>query len=130
MRAAFLKQHVETEGQLKRLEKVFRLLGKVPKSENCAALEGIIREAGVFMHQYDQSSALDAALVATGQKADHYGIATYGFMCEWAKELGLSSVQDLFHQTLEEKIAADERSSLIAERSVISEAVPQMVKKT
>lgn len=42
---AFANHIVESEGQLRRLDKVFELLGKKPQAKKCDAMEGLISEA-------------------------------------------------------------------------------------
>src|SRR6267378_2411956 len=44
LRAAFLKHHGETEGQIERLEEIFELLGKPARGKKCDATEGILDE--------------------------------------------------------------------------------------
>lgn len=118
LKDAFAGHLEETKGHVERLERVFKFLGKVPKAKKCPAIDGIIEEGSEIMKDFSDDPALDAGLVAAGQKAEHYEIATYGFMCEWAKELGLTAVEDLLHETLEEEKAADEKLTAIAESVV------------
>lgn len=113
----------ETKGQVRRLERVFELLEGQAEGKKCPAIDGIIEEGDELMKDFSDSAALDAGLVAAGQKAEHYEIATYGSMCEWAKELGLGQVQDLLHENLEEEMAADENLTAVAERTVNMEAM-------
>jgi hypothetical protein len=44
LRAAFEKHHDETEGQIERLETIFKLLGKPARGKKCDAIEGILDE--------------------------------------------------------------------------------------
>lgn len=115
LKEAFAKHREETKGHVERLERVFKILGRPPNGRKCPAIDGIIQEGMDVMNEHCDDLALDFALVAAGQKAELYEIATYGSMCEWAKELGLTTVQDLLHETLEEEKATDERLIIIAE---------------
>jgi ferritin-like metal-binding protein YciE len=45
LEAAFTKHLRETEGQVERLEQVFKLIGKRPAGKDCPAIDGIIEEA-------------------------------------------------------------------------------------
>lgn len=118
LKDAFAWHLEETKGHVERLEQVFAILGKTPQVKKCPAIDGIILEGSEIMERYKDDPALDAGLVAAGRKAEHYEIATYGFMCEWAKELGLTAAEDLLHQTLEEEKSADETLTSIAINSV------------
>jgi len=44
LRAAFEKHAGETEGQVDRLEQVFKVLGEPPKGKTCDAIMGLIEE--------------------------------------------------------------------------------------
>lgn len=121
LKEAFAMHLDETKGHVERLETVFKYLGKIPYPKACPGIDGIIEEGAMTMGEFSGDAALDASLIAAGQKAQHYEIATYGSMCGWAKELGLTAVEDLLHQTLEEERSADEKLSALAESIVNTE---------
>src|SRR5271166_6081126 len=60
LKAAFEKQLKETEGQVSRLEKVFKLIDAAPKGKKCEAIEGIIEEGAEIMKEFKGAPALDA----------------------------------------------------------------------
>ena len=66
---------------------------------------------------------LDAALIAGAQRAEHYEIAAYGTLADFAEMLGNDKAKDLLGQTLDEEKAADEKLSMIAKSSVNREAL-------
>jgi ferritin-like metal-binding protein YciE len=47
-------------------------------------MQGLIKEAGELMEEQKDSTALDAALIAAGQKVEHYEMASYGTLRKWA----------------------------------------------
>jgi len=122
LRTAFTDHAEETKGQLERLEQVFEALGKPAKGKKCPAIDGILEEGNEIMDEFADDAALDAGLVAAGQKAEHYEIASYGSMCAWAEQLGLDEVAALLNETLEEEKGADEKLTEIAESVVNIEA--------
>jgi len=63
----------------------------------------------------EDSSALDAGLIAAAQKVEHYEIASYGSVRAWAQQLGQTRVVDLIEETLDEEKAADQKLTEIAE---------------
>jgi ferritin-like metal-binding protein YciE len=67
-------------------------------------------------------TVLDAALIASAQKVEHYEIATYGTLCTYAELLGLTKVKKLLGQNLQEEKAADEKLSKLAEAVINLEA--------
>ena len=68
LRRAFLKHLKETEGQVSRLEKVFKLVDVPPRGKKCDAIEGILAEGAEIMKEFKGSPALDAGLVSAAQR--------------------------------------------------------------
>ncbi|MCX5516435.1 hypothetical protein C3941_23460 [Kaistia algarum] len=108
LKAAF-KTHLEqTEGQVKRLDAVFKSLGMKPESVPCEAIKGILKEGDEVAEEFKGASALDAGLVAAAQAVEHYEIARYGALQAWATELGMTDVAKLFGETLDEEEKTDQ----------------------
>ena len=112
----FLTHAEETEGHVERLEQIFDLLGKPARGKTCDAILGIIEEGKSAMEDFRGSIALDAALVAAGQAAEHYEIARYGTLRTWAEQLGMQAAVKLLDQTLDEEKAADQKLTDLALR--------------
>jgi ferritin-like metal-binding protein YciE len=108
LKSCFSKHLEQTKGHVNRLEEVFRAIGQEPKRKTCQGLEGIIDEAETLTKEFKGNTALDAALIASGQKAEHYEITSYGSLCTWAKEMGNDGVLSLLKQNLSEEKEADE----------------------
>ena len=115
---AFLAHRTETEGQVKRLEQVFEILGKKAKAKKCEAIEGLLKEAEGIMDDFKGDPALDAALVCAAQKVEHYEIASYGCLATYAEELGMKEAAKLLHATLKEEKGADVKLTKLAESSL------------
>ncbi|HWM81943.1 MAG TPA: DUF892 family protein [Pseudolabrys sp.] len=116
--AAFEKHEGETEGQIRRLERIFTLLDKKPQGKTCDAIMGILAEGQEIMREYKGSPALDAGLLAAAQAVEHYEISRYGTLKTWAQELGLEEAADLLDETLEQEKNADVKLSEIATADV------------
>ncbi len=114
LREAFEAHLEETQTHISRIEQVFALLDKPAKAKKCPAMEGIVKEGSEVLDEYDGSPALDAALIAAAQKAEHYEIASYGCLCTWAESMGHDEALELLQATLEEEKAADEKLTEIA----------------
>ena len=108
----------ETEGQVRRLEEVFRMHGHQPKGVTCESIDGIIAEAESVMGNVADKDVLDAAMIAAAQAVEHYEVSRYGTLAAWAKQLGRPDCANLLHQTLEEERRTDEKLSQIAETRV------------
>ena len=119
LKTAFEEHRVQTEGQVKRLEEVFKLLGLPAKGKKCEGMAGLIEEGKKVMEEDAEPSVLDAALIAAAQKVEHYEIASYGCVCTYAEMLGLDQVHELLGQNLDEEESTDQRLTALAE-SVIN----------
>ena len=118
-----LQEHLEvTEGQVERLEEVFATLGKPAKAKTCKAMQGLIEEATEMMSEDAEEAVLDAAIIASAQKVEHYEIASYGTVRTWARLVGEEEAAELLQETLDEEGEADHRLSELAENFVNPEA--------
>lgn len=113
--AAFESHLAETENHITRLEQVFASMDEPAKSKECKAMKGLLKEGKELMEEMEDSSALDAALIAAAQKVEHYEIASYGTVCAWAQQLGEETAVELLQATLAEEKAADEKLTAVAE---------------
>ncbi|MFD2244953.1 ferritin-like domain-containing protein [Pontibacter ruber] len=118
LRTAFENHMRETETQIDRLEQIFKMLGEKPTGEKCEAMEGIIREAQEMMKEKAEPHVMDAALIASAQRVEHYEIAGYGTVCAYAKQLGMTDAARLLHMTLEEEKKTDIKLTDLAERTI------------
>jgi ferritin-like metal-binding protein YciE len=112
----------ETEGQVDRLEQVFRLFDVPPRGKKCEAIEGIIAEAEEHMEDIEDPEVLDAGMIGSAQAVEHYEITRYGTLIVWAKQLGKDDAIELLRANLEEEKHADELLSEIAEATVNQKA--------
>jgi ferritin-like metal-binding protein YciE len=118
LREAFESHLEETEGQVTRLERVFELLDEKPRGKHCAGMAGIVEEGSEKLQEDMEGSVLDACLIASAQKVEHYEISAYGTAMAWAKALGLNDIAQVLSETLEEEKAADEKLSVLAEAGI------------
>jgi len=112
----------ETEGQVERLEQVFKEIDAAARGEKCEAIIGIIAEGENVIKKGEDPSIVDAGLIAAAQAVEHYEIARYGTLISWAEQLGLSDSPALLRETLEEEKAADKLLTEIAESEVNRQA--------
>jgi ferritin-like metal-binding protein YciE len=114
LRAAF-EEHLEiTRMQVERVEEVFKVLGMAARGKTCKGMKGLIEEGQEKIEELEQGSTLDAALIASAQKVEHYEIASYGTLATFAEVLNLQDAKDLLGQTMEEEKEADEKLTGIA----------------
>jgi len=118
LRQAFEAHLKETEGHVQRLERVFESLDEKVRGKHCDGIAGIIEEGKAIMEEEFDDSAMDACLIAAGQRAEHYEMAAYGTLVAWAKAMGHTEAAKLLQQTLNEEKAADKKLSDLAESGI------------
>ncbi len=121
LRSALENHLAETENQVSRLEQVFELVGEKPETRTCAGMAGIIEEGSDVLGE-DSSPVLDAMIIASAQRAEHYEIAAYGTVAAWAEGLGYTDAAELLRETLDEEKTADETLTGLAESGINSAA--------
>lgn len=107
-----------TQNQVKRLEKVFGLLGEKAEGKKCDAMAGLLEEGKGLLEETEPGPVRDAGIIAASQKVEHYEIATYGTLFSFAKVLGENDVAKLLQQTLAEEIEADRILTDVAVSSI------------
>jgi ferritin-like metal-binding protein YciE len=126
LKAAFVKHERETREQIKRIEQVFKILGKKPQAKKCEAIMGITKEGAEIISEYKGMPALDAGLTACAQAVEHYEISRYGTLKTWAEELGMSEAASLLDATLKEEKATDQALTALAKSVVNVEAEAEL----
>jgi ferritin-like metal-binding protein YciE len=107
----------ETRGQIKKLDQVFKSIGKKAAGEKCDAIEGLIEEAEGLMEEAS-GTALNAGLLAACQAVEHYEISRYGSLREWAKDLGHDEAHKLLSEILDQEKATNNKLTNLAVTSI------------
>jgi ferritin-like metal-binding protein YciE len=121
LRTAFQTHLQETEGHVERLEQVFGSLDERVRGKHCDGMAGIIEEGKTVIEEFE-GPTLDACLIASAQRAEHYEMAAYGTLVAWARAMGHEDAAGLLQQILDEEKATDEKLTQIAESGINSEA--------
>lgn len=116
LRDAFEHHLMETEHHLERLEQVFASFNRSPKAKKCAAIVGLLKEGDELAADHKDEPTLDAALISAAQKVEHYEIASYGCLREWAGILGNGAAAQLLSDNLAEEKNADETLTRLARK--------------
>jgi len=118
LRAAFEEHLEETREQVSRLEQVFASIGEKARGKHCDGMAGIIEEGKSVMEEDFDDVTMDACLVASAQRVEHYEMAAYGTLVAWAQAMGHNDAAELLEQTLEEEKAADQKLTELAEGGI------------
>jgi len=109
----------QTMEHVTRLEQVFEIIGEKPMAKKCDAMEGLTKEADSIVEETeDGSMTRDAAIILAAQKVEHYEIATYGGLVEYARILGFDDAVDILQSTLDEEKETDQLLTGIAENDI------------
>ena|ERR1700712_2508843 len=108
LKEGFTTHREETQGQVERLQEVFKILGKRAQGKTCEAIQGIIEECEELLEEAKEPSDVrDAGLIACGQAVEHYEMSRYGALIAWAEALGKSDVAALLQENLDQEKNAD-----------------------
>ncbi len=110
-----LQEHLNvTQTQIKRLEKIFQTLNEKPTGETCKGMKGVIKEGDEIVSTGGDPSTVDAGIISAAQRVEHYEMAGYGTVRNYAKLLGQEEHGRLLQQTLDEEEKADKTLTQIA----------------
>jgi len=119
----------ETEGHVKKLQQVFQCFGEKAKGKTCEAIVGLLAEGDEIAADFKGSPAINAALISTAQKVEHYEMASYGCLHEWAGLLGNKEAAGLLQEILDEEKAANESLTKLALAKCNQEALEESDQK-
>jgi ferritin-like metal-binding protein YciE len=113
LKQAFDDHLKETKGHVSTLESVFKSLGLKASGEKCDAMAGLLKEADGLIDEAE-GHARDVCLIGAAQAVEHYEIARYGTLREWAKVLGHTEAHELLTSILDEEKAANAKLTTLA----------------
>jgi ferritin-like metal-binding protein YciE len=114
-----LRSHLqETEEHVSRLEQAFEMLGVTGRGMKCKGMEGLIEEGKELLEEEIDPEVLDAGIIAAAQRIEHYEIAAYGTVCEYARIMEHDELLSLLDSTLAEEKTADQKLTTLAETGI------------
>jgi ferritin-like metal-binding protein YciE len=116
LKQAFQSHLQETNVHVTRLQDILREETKDVEAETCKVLKALVTEAEDMMKDAKNETVRDAALIAAAQRVEHYEIAAYGSVRQWALVLGKNGQATLLDQTIKEEGHADHLLTEIASR--------------
>ena len=125
IKKAYTQHRKETQGQIKRLEKIFKSLGQKPQAETCPGIEGLIKEKKVFMRERPSAELLEFYNIGAAQKTERYEITAYENLIDMAEKLGMTDAVELLEQNLQEEETALNKLKAIASEFDVAEEVEE-----
>jgi ferritin-like metal-binding protein YciE len=114
LRTGFEEHLEQTKGHVQRLAEIFESLDETPKGKKCVGMEGLVKEGSEVMEEGFEDAVLDAGLIGAARRVEHYEMAAYGAVCEFAKVLGQTKHASLLEKTLAEEKQTDEKLARLA----------------
>lgn len=107
LKQAFTSHLQETRQHVTRLKGILGKTGENVDSKKCKVIAEIISEGENLIKEAKDNAVRDAALIAAGQRAEHYEMASYGAVRQWAEVLGEVQAAQTLNETLQEEGHAD-----------------------
>ena len=126
LKAAILAHLEETKGHVTKLEEVFACFDLKAKGATCEATVGLLKEGDEIAGEFKGSPAINSALIAAAQKVEHYEMATYGCLHEWAELLGSRKAASILKEILKEEKAANKSLNDLAHSRSNAEAMGEL----
>jgi ferritin-like metal-binding protein YciE len=114
LKAGFEKHLQETKVHAERLKQICAELGVSPGGKKCKAMEGLVEEGSEVISEDAEDEVKDAALIAAAQRVEHYEIAGYGCVRNYAELLGDRQAAKTLQKTLNEEGATDKKLTELA----------------
>ena len=115
LKQAFQSHLQETRVHVTRLQQILQAEKQDTEPLKCKVLAALVSEAEDMIKDTSDTSVRDAALIAAAQRVEHYEIATYGAVRQWARILGRNEQVALLDQTIKEEGHADHLLTSIAD---------------
>jgi ferritin-like metal-binding protein YciE len=127
IKKGFMQHRKETQGQIKRLDKIYKSLGQKPEVGTCPGIEGLIKEKKAFMREKPSEELLEFYNIGAGQKVERYEITAYESLIDMADKLGMTDVVELLEQNLqEEEMTLNKLKAIASEFDVAEEGDEEM----
>ncbi len=123
LKKVFQTHLASTAGHVKSVEQVFKCFGGTARGKTCEATKGLLEEGDELAVNFQGSPAINAALISVAQKVEHYEMASYGCLREWAAALGNPKAAELLQGILDEESASNEAFTKLARAKSNQEAL-------
>jgi ferritin-like metal-binding protein YciE len=106
VKKAYTQHRKATQGQIRRIERVFRMIGRRPHASSCPGIDGLQKEKKTFMRERPSDELVEYFNIAAAQKVERYEISSYENLIDMADKLGLTDAVELLEENLQEEEAA------------------------
>lgn len=128
LKRAFEEHLKQTIIHAKKVEEIFECFDRKAKAKTCDATVGLLKEGEDIAASFEGSPAINAALIAAAQKVEHYEMATYGCLHEWANMLGNKKAATLLQEILNDEGTTNKTLTALARASSNESAMGKAAK--
>lgn len=115
--AAAFQQHLdESKTHVSRLERILDENTGEHESSKCKITAALVSGAQSDVSAAKDHAIRDVVLIASGNRTEHFEIASYGTLRNWAMVLGELKHAELLERTLEEEKKADKLLTKLADQ--------------
>jgi len=120
---AILNHLEQTKTHAKKIEQVFKILGKAPQAKKCDAMEGLLKEGEAVIENTDTATpARNLGIIMASQKVEHYEISSYTGLIKLAGSLNYPEVSALLEEILNDEEDSERLLSEIAAEEILDVA--------
>ena len=120
-----LRHHLEeTKNQVSRLEEISEELKiDLKKTAPCDVMHSLLQKGSKCAKLSCPNEVKDAAIIAAAQCVEHYEMAVYGTLKEFACMLKFNSAEKSLNETLQEEGNADKKLTEVAKGSLFAKGI-------
>ncbi len=116
LKQVFQSHLQETEQHVTRVEQILRECTEDADSIKSKVLAALVADAEDMVKDASDDSVRDVSLIAAAQGVEHYEMACYGTVRNYARILGETAQAELLQRTLDEEKHADHLLTQLSER--------------
>lgn len=125
-----LENHLEeTRLQASRIGDIFKILNESPKKEVCHAMTGLIQDCEEVIKKPLQKMVMDAAIVSTIQRIEHYEIAAYSTLMALAYQFNLKDIIALLQESYSEENNVEKNLRKLAKGTLFKRGLFKLAKE-
>jgi len=117
----------EKKSHVLALDTIFSSIGFRANRKTSEATIALLYESHEIIAQFKGFPVINAALIASVQKIEHYEIASYGCLRDWAAVLGYEEVARTLQKILDQDKATNQSLTDLARSHSNQEALSEMV---
>lgn len=124
------EQHLkETKNQVKRLEKIGKILDIKIDGKVCEGMKGLIKEGEEASKLQGDEKLIDKALISGARKVEHYELIGYKSLIMLTRHVDSDEVKELLEENLHEEEMTDNKLKMLVKGDESMSAVEEMIQQ-